>query len=265
MGIADAYLTDALRKYAFDLEEQKKELSRLPEGRLTFRNEKGHIEFVHSIKDPSTDCIIRRGITKDSFRVRQLARKKYLETSIDMLENEIRCIKKYLSRSIEPTAGNILKNLPQRYKNLPEMYFFPQAEDKDAWADEKYEMNGFEPEKKIHITSRGLHVRSKGEAAICEKLYEFKVPFRYEQMLYIENRSFSPDFTIKTRSSIIYWEHCGMMNIARYRSNNKWKLSMYEKAGIVPWKNLIITYDMEDGGLNMAAIEGEIRNKILIA
>jgi len=38
---------------------------------------------------------------------------------------------------------------------------------------------------------------------------------------------------------------------------------MYERMGIVPWKNLIVTYDTEDGGLSSAVIEAEIRNKLL--
>lgn len=55
-----------------------------------------------------------------------------------------------------------------------------------------------------------------------------------------------------------------MMSDPRYRASNKWKLDQYEKIGIVPWKNLIITYDTEDGGINTGIIESEIINKILI-
>lgn len=38
---------------------------------------------------------------------------------------------------------------------------------------------------------------------------------------------------------------------------------MYEKAGIVPWDNLIVTYDGADGNLNLAIVESEIKNKLL--
>ena len=34
--------------------------------------------------------------------------------------------------------------------------------------------------------------------------------------------------------------------------------------GIVPWDNLIITYDAVDGAVNSAAIDAEIRNRLLI-
>lgn len=38
---------------------------------------------------------------------------------------------------------------------------------------------------------------------------------------------------------------------------------MYERAGIVPWKNLIVTYDDETGNLDLRMIEAEIRNRLL--
>ena len=40
-------------------------------------------------------------------------------------------------------------------------------------------------------------------------------------------------------------------------------MNMYERAGIVPWKNLIVTYDDEYGGIDTRIIEAEIRNKLL--
>ena len=39
-------------------------------------------------------------------------------------------------------------------------------------------------------------------------------------------------------------------------------MNMYEKAGIVPWQNLIITYD-EDGVINAPLINSIIENDVL--
>ena len=55
-----------------------------------------------------------------------------------------------------------------------------------------------------------------------------------------------------------------MMGTKSYRDYNKYKISVYEKMGIVPWKNLIITYDYYDGGINAAEIESIIVNKLLV-
>ena len=44
---------------------------------------------------------------------------------------------------------------------------------------------------------------------------------------------------------------------------HKWKLEIYESVGIVPWKNLIVTYDNERGTIDIPVLESEIRNKLL--
>ena len=67
-----------------------------------------------------------------------------------------------------------------------------------------------------------------------DKLDYYNLPFRYEEILYIEAYSFAPDFKVLGRNGIMYWEHCGMGN-----------------------------YDQEDGGLDTRIIEAEIRNKLL--
>ena len=48
-----------------------------------------------------------------------------------------------------------------------------------------------------------------------------------------------------------------------YRAYNKWKLSQYEGMKIVPWENLIITYDINDGEFDMRIIEAEIVKKLM--
>ena len=45
-------------------------------------------------------------------------------------------------------------------------------------------------------------------------------------------------------------------------SHHKWKMDIYEEAGIVTWKNLIVTYDSENGMLDLGIIESEIVNKV---
>ena len=53
------------------------------------------------------------------------------------------------------------------------------------------------------------------------------------------------------------------MNETEYVRRHLKKRSMYERFGIVPWKNLIITYDTVDGGINMALIDSIIRYEVL--
>lgn len=106
-------------------------------------------------------------------------------------------------------------------------------------------------------------MRSKSELIIAEKLDSYGIPYRYDAVLHYRGYSLSPDFTFMTTNGLVYWEHCGLMGNIKYRNHNKWKLSMYEQMGIVPWNNLIITYDTEDGGLSSSIIDAEIHNRLL--
>lgn len=267
-----------------ELEERYKkanmEFAACPDGRLVQGTRDGKKVYFQVVPaDMGRDS--RIAINKRPDIVKKLARKKYLETEIEVLAKDISAINLSISRYIDPTADNVLSRLPDRYKRLPEKYFFSNelsassserfyeeserawAEYVQTWMEEPFEQSTYELHLKNKTTSRGIKVRTKSEVIISEKLDTFMLPYRYEQMLYIENYSFSPDFTILTKKGLYYWEHAGKVHDMRYLKKHKWKLGMYERAGIVPWKNLIVTYDDEDGGIDTRIIEAEIRNKLL--
>ena len=54
-----------------------------------------------------------------------------------------------------------------------------------------------------------------------------------------------------------------MMEDMEYRIDNKRKIEEYEEFGIVPWDNLILTYDTIDGGLRADYIEAIIKGILL--
>ncbi|MBR4023844.1 MAG: hypothetical protein IKI86_01035 [Firmicutes bacterium] len=139
---------------------------------------------------------------------------------------------------------NVLDDLNNNVKDLSD------------WAKQPYKQFSYKEEGKIHTTSRGLKVRSKSELALCELFYELGIEFRYEEEMILGGKAFGPDFTIRRKSDgkIFYWEHCGMMDDPDYRKRNAEKLAAYEENGIVPWDNLIITYD-SDGSIDLSLAE----------
>lgn len=259
----DTFLINRLNQYKTRLDKERHELRRLPAGRLGFRDYNGNTEYVHLQNNPENGNLIRKGITRDKHLIAKMARKMYLQASIKLLQKEISMLERYLKKHIEPSPRNILDSLPEKFRNLPEEMFFPRTRAAKAWQNMPYEKNDFPKEEKAHITSKGLRVRSKSELIIAEMLDEFGIPYRYEMLLHFENMTFCPDFTININGKIYYWEHCGLMSDPNYRKHNLWKISQYEKMEIVPWDNLIITYDNEDGTINSAIIEAEIINKLL--
>ena len=133
------------------------------------------------------------------------------------------------------------------------------------WALTKYVQSDNKPEEKIHTTSRGLKVRSKSELIICEIFYKYGIEFRYEEVIYINGKRMEPDFTIRRKSDgkIFYWEHCGMMDLPSYRKRYYEKRDLYEFCDIVPWDNMIFTYDI-DGSIDSEYIESIVKTVLLV-
>lgn len=265
MKSGDIYLNKLLEGYKKELTKQKAELKTMPKGNLILRKEKTSTSYVQLIPacSSATGRQLRKGITKNEILLQKMARKKYLEVSTKLLEEEIVNLDRYLRKRVEPSPENVLTLLPEYCRALPEKMFFPQRRNADKWASASYRRNGKNPEHLTHISAKGLRVRSKSELIIVEMLDHYGIPYRYEQVIRIGHHLFSPDFIIWTENGLIYWEHCGMMATPDYREYNKWKLSVYDSADIVPWRNLIITYDNEDGDLDARIIDAEIRNKLL--
>ena len=53
-----------------------------------------------------------------------------------------------------------------------------------------------------------------------------------------------------------------MMDDPYYQARHKRKMALMERAGIVPWKNLIVTYD-NDGVINVPLIKSIIENDVI--
>ena len=54
-----------------------------------------------------------------------------------------------------------------------------------------------------------------------------------------------------------------MMGDIEYMHKFQEKLSVYYEFGIVPWKNLILTYDNADGGLDVRLVDAMIKGWLL--
>ncbi|MBQ9960869.1 MAG: hypothetical protein IJP00_03075 [Firmicutes bacterium] len=241
------------------LEKVNIQLKDCPAGSLVQYNRNNAPTYFHVFKENGQRK--RKGITKDRNLIEKLVRKVYLIEAASILEADIHAIRNFLKTYKEPTFNNVISCVPERFREIGESLLKPQP---SGWATEAYKQSDYKPEMRRFTTSRFLKVRSKSELLIAEKLYEHEIDFRYEQVIAFEYKEFAPDFTIRRKSDgkTFYWEHCGRTSDEIYNKHNRWKLAQYEKMGIVPWDNLIITYDTEDGLLNMALIESEIINKL---
>lgn len=267
-----AQFQELLAQLTFQRDEQKREMESLPPGRLNMRRiggdarksgrtkskgERGTIQYLQYLDGK------RAGITKNRDLVWKLARKEYLAAAMPLVEQNISAVKRLIQGYQDTNPQAILDRLPVEYSRIIDAQEAQWIEKKRCWLAEDFDQSTFRTWEKDHVTAKGLWVRTKSEVIVAERLDYYGIPYRYEQMLYIENRDFAPDFTILTRNGLIYWEHAGKVNDGQYMANHIWKLSYYHKADIVPWKNLIVTYDRMEGGFDARIIEAEIINKVL--
>ncbi|WP_409328931.1 AAA family ATPase [Trujillonella humicola] len=116
----------------------------------------------------------------------------------------------------------------------------------------------------IHMTRKGIAVRSKSEVIIADLLYSKGIDFEYERPLDLDGDRKLPDFTIADSDTgeTYYWEHLGMLQRPSYRRKWEAKQSWYTAHGILDEAagggengTLITTRDGDDGSISSAAIE----------
>ncbi len=182
-------------------------------------------------------------------RRRDLARKERLRDLLDSIPD-----RRSEQEILDDTLSRYCPNAPEETKRL-----ICAGEEAAEWASRPYKASDFNPDGRRLRTSRGLLVRSKSEVIIAELLYSNGIPFRYEQEIQVDGLRYAPDFTIlRSDGSTIFWEHMGLVSDLKYYDRQLSKLRIYFAAGIVPWKNLIISFDDERGLLDAGTIRGLI-------
>ena len=95
---------------------------------------------------------------------------------------------------------------------------------------------------------------------IAIALSEHEIPFRYENLITIDDTTFAPDFTIlhPRTGQIMYWEHFGLMDDENYLNDFSHKIMCYAKNQIYLGENLIATYETSDCPLDYPTINNKI-------
>lgn len=261
------------------LEKLEEELGSLPTGGLCIKiiNGKEYAYVQRYISDENgnikrTQCCVPKNATQEA---EEILRRRFVEKSIGKLTTSTKQLERFLEKYQPYSATDIYKNLPKAYIKFNINGYLSNKEMEIIHLDESFK-NGsdtksegencnFYPEDLKHLTSRGLMVRSKSEAIICELLDHFKVLYKYESPVFVEEKKYYPDFTVmrKFDRKIIYWEHFGLTGNLEYSQNMTKKLKAYESIGITPWDNLIVTTESIDGKINVRYITTIISNMLI--
>ncbi|MDI9493466.1 MAG: hypothetical protein QM289_03080 [Bacillota bacterium] len=244
-----AAIEDDYEQHLQLIEQFRGELATLPIGTLHSRVNKGKTRYYHYIPSPAPGVPAREVYINKSQEhlVEALARRKFIEKSLRLLEKNIKILKALLNEYTTYDPEAIILELPKPYKgtNCSTAFGLLEARNPSKWASEPYEKNPINPEGLTCRSEYGLSVRSKSESIIASQLERYNIPFRYEALLQLEGQIYYPDFTILNPqdNQVIYWEHFGMVDDPEYARQMDNKLTEYRKRGILQGKNLITTYE----------------------
>lgn len=186
-----------------------------------------------------------------------LAIKKYYNYKKKELVKTLSACEAYLKKmkSEEGKLEQLL--LHPEYRKLLEKHFMLLDEELRNWQNAEYEICNKHEENLIIKGTQGKLLRSKSEAIIDMLLYKNRIPFRYEDKLVLDGITLYPDFVIRHPASgeFFYWEHFGMMGNEEYRNHAFNKINLYCKNGILPFVNLIMTFETKEQPISIERVE----------
>ena len=277
MTIFEEELNTLLKHYNHLVDLYSKVIQNSPDGRLIHQMNHNQDQFL--LLSSKNGVRTRTSITNDEEKKRLLAQKEFASKALAVVKSNANALKELEEKYVRFDPEKILQSMNKAYSMLPEDYFFDQDKWKvtagldddlltkirkhEEWGKKSYKEYWGYPKNKTKTTSRGKKVRSISELLIAEKLYEYSIPFHYEELLEIDGRLFAPDFTFEGADyECFYLDYFGMMENERYARRNIQKLSAYYDAGIIPGENLLVVFDC-NGVMNAGTVKGIIENEII--
>lgn len=262
-------------------------LKQMPRGDLRItRNGPRRISIFREYRYESAKK--RKGIGRDEEMIYRLAHKAFLQEKIRRLDENIRRLRRMKTNLLSLDPAEILSVMPAHFDMLdaarvidpgsadrigyPNPVFDKSVPPRRAplntgdlspqeWARLPYCANTKNMDRLIHRTAKGLRTRSKGEVAVVERYDAMKIPYHYDEVIEIGGRLRSPDIGFaRPDRKIIYHEHAGLKT-QEYQDELMDKLRLYASAGIRLGDNLILTFDDENGGINLQLVDALIRDR----
>ncbi|MDE8733523.1 hypothetical protein P0G10_10360 [Eubacteriales bacterium DFI.9.88] len=250
-------------------ESFEKEILSLPPGSLSvsIQSSKQYYYHNYSADGKKQKRYLNPDSKYDQRLLKKLQRRRFLQKSLSVLKTDISALEQAIAKFVLYDPGRICTQLTSAYQDIQKDpgLWLPAEPDLRRWAKESYTQYAGHPEGLIHETSTGLLVRSKSESMIADTLTLYGVPFRYEQVLIINGKSYAPDFTLlhPLNREIFYWEHFGKMDQPDYLLSAGAKIMDYRQAGIRTGTNFIMTFEDLQNPLTMREIQDVVTSRLL--
>lgn len=190
----------------------------------------------------------------------KIAHRDYYKKLQPILIKNTKTLNNFISNYKPEKLEACYTKLSQGRKQLIQPLFPDTETYAQAWQSKKYERKKESPEYNYQTLKNEL-VRSKSEIIIANLLNARKIPYHYEYPVRLSNGAILyPDFFClnkRTRQEF-YWEHCGKMDDPDYSEYMIQRIADYSKIGIIPGKNLILSFETAKTPLETKAVEGLI-------
>ena len=257
MGVFDIIQKELLiqecDRYSNIREKLTKRLENAPEGKLGLGKNNGCVQYLYNRNGKYTYLP-----KKELELVKQLAQKSYDEKILKKVNKRIsqfeNILKDYEDNELEVLY---LKEHPERRK-LVEPVELTYQQKVEQWMSEEYLGKPFRSDAPVIMTNSGLRVRSKSEKIMADYFDSKGVKYKYECPLELKQYGIIyPDFTFLSpkNGKEVYWEHEGMMDNPEYARTAVMKISSYEKNGIFPGEDLILTFETSTSVIDMELVK----------
>lgn len=234
----------------------EKELSTLPRGNLRISSKKGVPHYYYVKENMSGNG---KYIPKDKWDfAKKLAQRSYDEKVLAYARKKGNQMERLLRNYEDYKIEELYMSENPNRRNLVTPVEEPYQLKLEHWLSISYEGKGFGEESPVILTNGGVRVRSKSEKILADYFESMGIPYKYECPKYLKPfGTVYPDFTFLSRKSgrEIYWEHDGMMDKPDYAKKAVRKIELYEKNGIFPGEQLIITYETSEAVINTELIK----------
>lgn len=198
--------------------------------------------------------------------VKALAQKTYNEKILRYTEKTTKQIGRLLENYEDDKVEKIYKseNIKRQKLIMPIEATYEQII--EQWVATPFKGKGFSDSMPVILTNKGIRGRSKSEKILADYFDSLGLVYKYECPLYLNNfGNIYPDFTFLSRKTgrEIYWEHEGMMDNPEYARAAIQKIETYEKNGIFPGENLILTFETSMTPINTELMQMNVKKYLL--
>jgi hypothetical protein len=253
------------------LEQRKKSaeeiLAAAPPGKLRVDRGGGYVSYYWMKDELREACPAGIYLKKtENTLITALAQKDYARAVVRKSAEQIAIISRFLKKFEPDAIEQIYADLIEERKTLVNPIALPADDYAKRWQSIPYESKSFSGLEAEIYTEKGERVRSKSEKIIADKLMLMGIPYKYECPLDLKGMGkVYPDFTVlnvRTRKEY-YWEHLGMMDQAEYCKKALSRIEVYEKNGLMPGKELLLTHETKDHPIQTGIVVNMIKHFLL--